>query len=399
MKICVVSRGDLPLFPPTEGASVKLFYTLKNLSELGIKVYFVSAEGNHYLEVKNGKFVKRRYPATIAKSLIGIFQKVFLSILGIPNDIFVIYHPLVNFKLWLKLFYVVLREKIDLIQAEFTAFGIPAIFVKLFTLKPVVMVEHNVESFQLPKVTNLSPIGKWVVKIVEKFVCTFSDKVVVMCAEEKRKLIKLGIDKKKISIIPHGVDLELYKNLNSRRIEKRYGLKFPTLVFHGIYSYKPNYEAIKTIAEKILPRLEEGGIKTKFLAIGGVPPADINYPNIIFTGMVKNLADHINAADIAIVPIRTGGGMRMKILEYFAAKKPVISTFKGSEGIPVRNGKEIILTKVDDFPRQIMRLIKSKGLRRMLTQNAYRFVEDYDWKKICMKYVSLYEKLLKQVNY
>jgi glycosyltransferase involved in cell wall biosynthesis len=392
MKICVVSRGDLPLFPPTQGASVKLFYTLKTLSELGIKMYFLTAENYYYFEVRNGKFIKRNYPKLIAKSPIRIHHKLFLSWLGIPNDIFVLYHPLVNFMLLLKLFYVVLKEKIDLIQAEFTAFGIPALFVKLFTFKPVILVEHNVESFQLPKVTNLSLIGRKIVKFVERIVCAFSDRIVVMCREEKRRLLNLKVNKDKIFIIPHGVDLKLYKNLNSEKIRKKYGLRFPTLVFHGTYSYKPNYEAIKTIVEEIFPRLRKWGIKTKLLAMGNFPPHDIKDSDIIFTGAVENLADYIGAGDIAVVPIQAGGGIRMKILEYFAAKKPVVSTFKGAEGIPAKNGKEIILTKIGDFPRQIARLVKSSKLRKKLIENAYEFVQDYEWKNIGQKYIELYKR-------
>jgi len=393
MKVCIVSRGDLPLFPPTQGASVKLFYTLKTLSELGIKVYFVSAESEHYLEVWKGRFIKKNFPHLIAKSPIRKYHKIFLSLLGIPKDIFVIYHPIINFKLWLKLFYVVLKEKIDLIQAEFTAFGIPAIFVKLFTLKPVVLVEHNVESFQLPEVTSLNSKGEKIVRLIEKFACSLSDRVIVMCEEERKKLCKLGLKKEKISIIPHGVDLKLYKNLDSKKIRKKYGLKFPTLVFHGTFSYKPNYDAIKKIAEEILPKLKKKGVKAKLLAIGNFPPKDIKAREIIFTGPVKNLPNYIDAADIAIVPIEAGGGIRMKILEYFAARKPVVSTPKGIEGIPAKNGKEAIITSIKEFPKEIMKLIKSRKLRKKLEENAFKFVQKYDWKNICEKYVKIYEEL------
>jgi len=393
MKVCIVSRGDLSLFPPTQGASVKLFYTLKTLSELGIKVYFVSAENEYYLEVWKGKFTKKRFPYSISKSFIRPYHKIFLSLLGIPNDIFVLYHPLLNFKLWLKLFYVVLKEKIDLVQAEFTAFGIPALLVKLLTFKPIVLVEHNVESFQLPQVTNLSPKGRKIVRFIEKLVCGLSDKVIVACREEKERLCKLGMKKEKIFIIPHGVDLKLYRNLNSKKIKRKYGLKFPTLIFHGTFSYKPNYDAIKKIAEEIIPKLREKGIKTKLLAIGNCPPKDIKAQEIIFTGPVKNLPKYINSADLAIVPIEAGGGMRMKILEYFAARKPVISTPKGVEGIAVKNGREAIITNISEFPKQIVRLLKSKKLRKKLEENAFRLVQKYDWKKICEKYVKIYKEL------
>jgi len=395
MKVCIVSRGDLDLFPPTQGASVKLFYTLNTLSELGVNMYFVSAEDNFYYEAKKGKFTKKNYPLLIANSQINIFHKKIMSWLGLPNDIFVLYHPLANIGLWLKLFYVVLKEKIDLIQAEFTAFGIPAIFTKILTGRPVILVEHNVESFQLPKITSLSSKGKKIVKTIEKFVCKFSDGIIEMCKEEAKRLEKLGIKRDKIYIIPHGVNLKLYKNIKSEKIRKRYGLKFPTLVFHGVYSYKPNYDAIKVISEKILPSLKKKGVSAKLLAIGDFPPKNIENPNVFFTGSVKILPEYINAADIGVVPLESGGGMRMKILEYFAAKIPVISTKRGAEGIGAKNGEEIIITRIDDFPNQIIKLIKSKKLRKKMTKNAFNYAQNYDWKKICQQYIDIYNKFEK----
>jgi len=393
MKICLISRGDLNLFPPTQGASVKLFYTLINLSNSGIKTFFVSAENNYYYEIKRGNFVKKYYPWLIKKSPINIFHKKIMSWLGLSNDIFVLYHPIINLGLWIKLFYVVLKEKIDLIQAEFTAFGVPALIIKSVTSKPVILVEHNIESFQLPTITNLSKNGWKIIKIIEKIVCKFSDKIIVMCDEEKKKLEKIGIDKNKIYIIPHGVDLKLYKKLISGKIKKKYELKFPTLVFHGVYSYKPNYQAIKIISKKIIPKLRKEGINAKLLAIGDFPPKDINDPNIIFTGVVhfKNLPNYINAGDIAIVPLQEGGGIRMKILEYFAAKVPVISTKKGVEGIGAKNGEEIIITDIKDFPNQILKLINSNKFRKKMTKKAFKFVENYDWKSVCQEYINIYK--------
>lgn len=398
MKVCLISRGDLGLFPPTQGASVKIFYTLKTLSELGIIMYFVSAENNFYYKIENGKFIKKRYPRLIAQSPINIFHKVVLSSLRIPNDIFAIYHPLVNIGLWMKLFYVSVKEKIDLIQAEFTAFGIPAIFVKLFTSKPVVLVEHNIESFQLPTVTKLTPLSEKIVKIIEKIVCKFSDRIIVMSEEEEKRLEKLGINKNKACIIPHGVNLNSYKKLHSAKIRKRYKLKFPTLVFHGVYSYKPNLDAVKIVSEKILPKLNKKGINAKLLAIGNYPPEDVKNSNIIFTGVVKKLQNYIGAADMAVMPLQAGGGTRMKTLEYFAAKKPVISTKEGIEGIKVKNGEEVIIADLNKFPKEIIKLMKSKALRNKLAKNGFEFVKGYDWKKICMKYVSLYEKLFIKRN-
>jgi len=392
MKICVVSRGDLSLFPPTEGGSVKLFYTLKELSK-NVKVYFVTAENNFYYEISKGKFHRKKYPKLIENSKVGKVHKKTLQLLGLPNDIFVLYHPLINLKLWLKVLYVVKKEKIDVLQPEFTAFGIPTLFVKFFTFKPIVLVEHNVETFQLPRVTKLGKRGKKIIRWVEKLVCKGSNRIIVMCEAEKKRLLKLKVCEKKIRIIPHGVDLSRFrKSKNAKKVKRKYGLKFPVLVFHGVFSYKPNLDAIKFLIKKVLPELEKKKIKAKLLAIGNYPPP-IKHPNVIFTGVVKNLPKFIAAGDIAVVPITAGGGIRIKILEYFAAKKSVIATPKAIEGIPVKNNQEVLISSLKNFSFNLLKLIKNKKMREKLSRNAFRFIQAYDWKNICKKYLEVYNEL------
>lgn len=395
MKICMVSRGDISIFPATQGASVKLYSTIKFLSLLGHDVYFVTSENDNYLHVKNGDFKEKKYPKWLTKFLpYGKIRRNFLSALGIPREDVVLYKPLLDVGLWLKTLHVVKRENIDIIQSEFPAFAIPAIITKLTTGTPTVLVEHNVEYFRILETSRPFITGRWVLRLVEKIACKFSDAVVAITEEDKRRLEALGTKPEKIFIIPHGVDLDEYKDLNGERIRKAYGLDGITLIFHGVLIYPPNLGAVKTIAEQILPKLEEAGLNVKALVVGDYPPENVKHPNLIFTGVVDNLPDHIDAGDISIVPITAGGGMRMKILEYFAAKKPVISTFKGAEGIELSNGKEIILTNIENFPEEIIRLIKSEELGSNLVNNASKFIEKYDWRVICNKYIELYQQLV-----
>lgn len=395
MRICIVSRGDISIFPPTQGASVKLYSTIKFLSLLGHDVYFVTSENDAYIHVKNGDFKEKKYPKWLTKFLpYGKIRRNFLLALGIPREDVVLYKPLLDIGLWLKTLYVVKRENVDIVQSEFPAFAIPAIITKLVTGTPTVLVEHNVEYFRILETSRPFITGRWILKLVEKTACKFSDAVVAITEKDKIRLDVLGTNPEKIFIIPHGVDLGEYKDLNGERIRKDYGLDGITLIFHGVLIYPPNLNAVKTIAEQILPKLEEAELNVKALVVGDYPPENIKHPNLIFTGVVKNLPDYIDAGNIAIVPITSGGGMRMKILEYFAAKKPVISTFKGAEGIKLNNGKEIILTTIEKFPNEIVKLVKSKKLRNKLIDNASKFVEGYDWEIICNKYVELYHHLL-----
>ena len=339
--------------------------------------------------------MKRSYPPFLTNSRITPLQKRILSLLGIPCEIYPIYHALVNLKLWLKLLYVVVREKIDVIQAEFTSFAIPSIFVKLLTGVPVCLVEHNVESFQIPKITQIRERGRKLIKFVERNACSFSDKVIVITEREKERLQAIGVDGKKIEVIPYGVNAEEYRVEGNKILEirRKYKLGLPTLVFHGTYSYKPNRDAICFLAEKVMPYLRKRGIKARLLAIGDSPVKGINDPDVIFTGVVKDLPAHLKAADIAVVPIEAGGGMRIKILEYFAAKLPVVSTPFGAEGIPVKNDKEIIIATLKEFPRKVEELIKKKGWREEIKRNAFLFIKDWSWERVMKKHIEVYKSL------
>lgn len=396
MKICIVSRGDISIFPATQGASVKLYSTIKFLSMLGHDVYFVTSENDKYVHAKDGNFEEKKYPKRLVNFLpYGKRRRSLLLRMGIPKEDVILYKPLLDFNLWLKTLYVSKKERVDIIQAEFPAFAIPTILTKLMRRIPSVLVEHNVECFRILETSKASSLGRFVLKLIEKIACRFSGAVVAITEEDKKRLENMGVKNEKIFIIPHGVDLNRYKNLDSKKIRELYKLKDLTLIFHGVLIYPPNLKATKNIAEKIMPELDNLGIKAKALVVGNYPPKDVEHKDLIFTGVVEDLPSYIGASDIAIVPIVAGGGMRMKILEYFAAKRPVISTPKGAEGIKVTNGKQIILTDVENFPKEILRLIKSEKDRKELTKNAFEFVQKYDWSSICKKYVELYNGLIK----
>lgn len=397
MKVCIISRGDLSLFPPTQGASNKLYYTIKTLSELDVTTFFVSAEDDFYLVAKNGKFRRKSYPVALKGFEDNEKIKQILSIFGIPPDVFPIYHPVFNSKLFARLLYVVNKENVDVIQAEFTCFGIPALLVKFLTGTPVCTVLHNIETYQIPSITKLSKNGKEIVRSVEKFVCKYSDRVVVVSKEEKERVVSLGIRKNKIEIIPFGVNLEWFgvDEKDVRKIRNKLGLRYPTLVYHGTYSYKPNRDAVIFIAKKVLPYLRKRGINANLLAIGEYP-FEINDESVIFTGVVKDLPKYLKAADIAVAPIVSGGGMRIKILEYFASKVPVVATDFAVEGIPVKNGKHVLISDLKKMPKMVEKLINDKKLQEKMAKNAYEIIKRWDWKKIMKMHIDMYKKLVKK---
>ena len=393
MKICVVGRGDLQLFPPMEGGSNKIFYTLKYLSLSGAKVFYVTSEHPYYFEIKNGKFKRKNYPKYLRKPIdMEKIKKRIRKIFGIPMEEAILYHPFLNFHLLRKVLYVNRKENPDVFQAEFIGFSFPLVAIKLLYRKPIVLVEHNIEAVRMKSIFPKFKRGTTIAKFLEIFLSELSDVVITSTLEDKKRLSNFGIDESKIIIIPHGVEISKFRKGKRKKIRKKLSLKYKTLIFHGTLSYKPNLWAVNFILSKVIPYLRKRKINFQVLIVGNYPPKKVNEKNVIFSGGVKNLEDYIAAGDIALVPLKAGGGMRIKILEYFASRKPVITTKKGIEGIPAKNG-EAIISSLKNFPYAVYKAIKTDGLGKMV-EDAFEFVKQYDWKIVGKKYIKIHNTLL-----
>jgi glycosyltransferase involved in cell wall biosynthesis len=117
----------------------------------------------------------------------------------------------------------------------------------------------------------------------------------------------------------------------------------------------------------------------------------------VVTGYVENLPEYIAAADLAIVPLLRGGGTRIKILEYMACGKAIVSTVKGAEGLNLKNGSDIFLTEYPDskFVDSVLHLIADSSLRKSMGTNARKKAElFYDWSKTAKKAVKIYGDLV-----
>jgi len=196
-------------------------------------------------------------------------------------------------------------------------------------------------------------------------------------------------------VIPHGVDISSFDAcMEASGLRKQLGIApdRPLLVYHGTYLYPPNLQAVQILANEILPRLSSNGLFPKVLAIGPHPPVDGLHSDILFLGNVDSVAPYIKAADVAVVPLRRGGGTRMKILDYFAASVPVVSTSKGVEGLGLTDGEQLMIRDGHDaFAEAISELLQDEERAQSLGAAGRRYVEQFDWLKIARRYVELFD--------
>lgn len=393
MHICLISREiDLP---PDEGASVKLYYTAQCLAEAGHDVYYVSGS-DCYFKVEGDRWKQKNYPALVCGLFrhLELIEKILLR-LGVPDKDWILFQPLFNLNLALKLLYVALKEEIDIFQAEFPAYQLPATFAALLTRKKSVLVEHNIETFRIEATTELKAKGRKFISSVEKLTAKLADKVITVSREDKERLISLDVAADRIAVIPHGVDLKRFKRGKGERIKSSYSLADQkVLIFHGVMSYPPNQGAVRELETEIFPRLQQRLEGVKLLIVGKYHDRG-KQGDIIYTGRVDRIEDYLKTADMAVVPLRAGGGTRLKILEYFAAGVPVISTAKGAEGLQVTDGKQLVTAeRPEEIVDSIIDLFNSSQRRKKLVNKAKKFVEARDWSQIAEKYEQVYQSVL-----
>ena len=155
-----------------------------------------------------------------------------------------------------------------------------------------------------------------------------------------------------------------------------------TLLFVGTFSYYPNEDAARFFCNFVLPRLRELCPRPFRLVIAGLASRErvgdlVREPEVEVTGDVDDLTEHYRSADVAVVPLRVGGGTRIKILEAFGHRRPVVATSIGAEGLDVRDGAELLLAdSPDDFARACCRLMANPGLAQEVARRAFAWVSE-----------------------
>jgi glycosyltransferase involved in cell wall biosynthesis len=196
-----------------------------------------------------------------------------------------------------------------------------------------------------------------------------------------------------VSLVPNGVDTAALRPLPEAAAGKR-------LIFVGHLRYPPNIDAIRFLARHILPALRARVPTACLTVVGEGTPRVLREfagrDDIELVGRAGSPVPHYQDAHVAVVPLRAGGGTRLKILEAMALGRPVVSTPLGCEGLAVEDGKHLLIAKdADAFAAAVARLLTDRALATSLTQQARALVErDYDWTGIANRLLRVYDELL-----
>jgi len=206
----------------------------------------------------------------------------------------------------------------------------------------------------------------------------------VVCSRREQQQLLDVAPQARVAVIDNGVDTDYFSHAAGPGMADQARTR---IVFVGLMNYYPNVEAATSFAHTIWPRLQQRLPGLRLTIVGASPtPAVLALREIAgvdVTGTVPDVRPYYGDALAAIVPLRTGGGTRLKILEAMAAGVPVVSTTLGAEGLHIQPGGNILIAGVDDteaWIQAIEALANQPALRRQLIEAAAALVRQrYDW--------------------
>ena len=295
----------------------------------------------------------------------------------------------------------------DLVICDFLTPGVNLVWPGRKLKTPSLLFQHNVESLIWKRLAeNASGVkqlylrDQW--KRLERFertTCLRFDGVVGVsdedCAIFKKEFKLPNV----LGAVPTGVDCDYFAASNWPRQEH-------SLVFLGSMDWMPNIDGVDFFIKEVWASVREKFPHATFTIVGRNPPAKIKdlekrIPGVRVTGTVEDVRPFLSAASAMVVPLRVGGGTRIKIFEGMATGIPVISTRIGAEGLPVTHGENILLADTPaDFVKSISELFAQASFARHIGANGRALVQEkFGWDAVnkifeahCQKAVALGKK-------
>ncbi len=228
----------------------------------------------------------------------------------------------------------------------------------------------------------------------ERRTCHAFDAVIGV-SEQDCSIMRREYAVESIAAVPTGVDTDFFRPSGA------FSPVSSKLVFTGSMDWMPNDDAVRFFIKEILPLVQTEVPEATLTVVGRDPSAALlniarDHDKIIVTGRVDDVRPFIEEAACFIVPIRIGGGTRLKIYEAMAMEKPVVSTTVGAEGLPVSDGVDILLA---DDPREfaaaVVKLLRDENLAQAIGAKAAANVRGrFGWDRVAARFSELCERAI-----
>lgn len=407
MRVLMLTPG-LPQ-PTGSGAAIRNWYILHYLvEELGASVQLMT------FGEATGLLAAEALPPSVSVTVVPVVSRPWRQRLtGLASSM----RPDLADRLWTveahsRLVWLLLQDEFDLIHVgglELGRYAVELIQSQTSVTRPAVVLDtYNAEYLlqrralatdarhlmRWPQAA-YSAVQWWRLRGFERTVIKLVDQVVCVSEADAEALRRLD---RRLSpvIIPNGVDTSRY-HLGDRLSP---GLPRFDLVFSGTLDYRPNVDAALWFGRAVWPAVRVRFPELTFGLVGQRPVAAVRAlgqrDGIIVTGPVPDDRPYLWGAGLYIVPMRYGGGIRLKLLNALAAGCPVITTSMGAEGIPVINGRDaLVVDRPDQWVWAIERLLTNAVLRERLREHGRALVQRrFEWRSLVEGFGVVYQVAL-----
>ena len=300
--------------------------------------------------------------------------------------------------LW-KIHRTIFMKRIDVLQLEYTQL---ASYAGNFRQLATFMFEHDVyfQSVQRAITSNGVLVGirtayEYLRALRFELTSLAQFDAIQVCTGDQRRLLRsyLGDRPPILAGLRAGINVAQYKFTAT-------GRQPDTILFVGNFRHTPNQQALRYFLERIYPRIREARPSARLIVAGAEGPPSfvqtLDRPGVEYLGEIEDIRSVLENYAVFVAPILTGSGVRVKLMEAFAAGIPVVSTSIGAEGL---RGANVDIAEVADrpadFARATVRLLQDQSYARQLAYNARQVVErDWDCAKITPKLAEHYRAVL-----
>lgn len=387
-------------FPPREGGPLAMNANIQSLLKAGHQVKVLALNTNKY-------FIKEsEIPESYRKNtgIEFIYTDLSIKPLHAFANLFSknSYHVqrFITKEIENKIIETLKKEQYDIVQLELLYMTPYIEIIKKYSNAKIVLRSHNIEHLIWERITQTTsnPIKKQYLSSLTKKLKKYElenlnayDGIITITKKDaeyfKANGCTIPIDE-----VPFGVEVDEYQ-------PSQQSYEYPSLFHLGAMNWVPNEEGIKWFIEKVWPLFHKKHPNIKFYLAGRMMPdwlTNLNITNIEVLGEVPDAKEFINSKAVMIVPLFSGSGIRIKIIEGMALGKAIIATEIGAEGINYTNGKDILIANnPTQFIEAIEKCFESENVCQELGEKARLLIEnEHSLENVVKKLESFYQRLL-----
>lgn len=397
----ILQLTNKPPFPARDGGSIAILNLTKGFSRLNHQVTLLSMNTlKHHASLDEIPFSLK---ASVDIRLTDVPAKISFS--GVLVNLLFSKQPynavrFISKSYESELINLLHEKEFDLIQLEglYLCPYIPVI--RKNSSAAIVYRAHNIESEIWHRTAALSKNHKrWYLHDLAVRIENFERKqidsydLLVPITHRDGKILNSMGNTKPVLVAPAGVEPDIYG-------AAKQGVEFPSLFHIGSLDWAPNQEGLLWFIKNCWNILSKKHPDLRFYIAGRNAPtwlsSKFNHPGIVYLGEVDNAYEFMGSKSVMVVPLLSGSGMRVKIIEGMAMGKAIVSTTTGAEGLPVVSGEHLLIADhPSDFIANIEHLIRNRTAAEHFGNNASLFVrENFDYLSIAGKLASFYENYL-----